>query len=161
MSKTRIGAVLLISLIPAFVAIGALPNAEEGLILVANSILAVYILTAIIAGLIFFIVGKREDSTGFKDAVHYAERNSWHPITKTSWRSIKGDNVSLSVNKSRVAKSFILSIEADRINHTVEEFEKMEWAMRFGDWLWNYLVQKNVQVSTTSIDLAKSEWAGS
>ena len=149
--QTWVGAALLISIIPAF--IGFSITYEE--VPVLDDIFAFTVLIALIAGPVFLIMGKRESS--IKDALHYAECNDWHPITKTSWRSIKGDNVSLAVKKSQVGKSFILSIESDQVNHTVEEFERLAWAMQFGDWLWNYLVQKNVKVNTTEIALARSE----
>ena len=118
MSKTRIGVYLLISAAVGIVTTLAFDDSNSDNNTAMQNIGVLVFLGGIFAGIPLIIIGKRETGMDMKDVLHYAERNSWHPITKTSWRSIKGNNVSLSAVKSQVSKTFILKIEADGIDRS-------------------------------------------
>ena len=166
MSKSRISFWLLISLMPAFglcsAAMAFSPSVEESLEGASNTwstvggLSALYFVAALILGCVFYWWGRRDEA--FDSAQRYAERNGWHPISKYVWRSRKREGAALSVNRAHKQKTYLLTIEHQAETTTVEEFERADWAMQFGDWLWEELRAAGHQIDVGVLQEKRGEW---
>ena len=163
-TKHKIGFWLLISLIPtALVFIISLAGS-----LAANNeseswtaILGLSMFYGIIVlpvGVILLIWGNIEFNRAYNAAQRYAERNGWHPISRTSWRNRKRNNIALSVAQAFKQTTYILNIDMDGETVTVDEFETSLWALQFGDWLWQDLLQTNTEPTRIEIEEKRAEW---
>ena len=161
MSKSRISFWLLISLIPAFglcsVAVVASPGGDvESNWNTLGGFSVVYFGIALIAGCILYWLGRKDEA--FDDAQRYAERNGWHPISKYVWRCRKREGAALSVNRAYKQKTYLLTIEHQAETTTVEEFDRADWAMEFGDWLWEELRAAGHQIDVGVLQEKRGEW---
>ncbi len=165
-TKSRLGFWLLISLIPAtiaYVPAAALspdePFQDEFFWSFIGTILALYLPCALVAGAVLAVWGRIEKSRQYREAQHYAQRHGWHPISKTTWRNRKRNGVQLSVDKAIVGSTYILTIEINGETTVVDEFETPTWALEFGDWLWEELLQ--AQGMTPDVEVVaekRAEW---
>ncbi len=162
MSKSRVSFWLLMSLIPAFGTCSAALALSSPIGEPSNSwdiiggLSVVYFGIALIAGCILYWLGRKDEA--FDDAQRYAERNGWHPISKYVWRSRKREGAALSVNRAYKQKTYLLTIEHQAETTTVEEFERADWAMQFGDWLWEELRAAGHQIDVGVLQEKRGEW---
>ena len=166
MSKSRISFWLLVSLIPAFglcsAGIAFSPSVEEGLEGATNAwstiggLSVIYFFGALILGCVFYWWGRRDEA--FDSAQMYAERNGWHPISKYVWRNRKREGAALSVNRAYKQKTYLLTIDYQGETTTVEEFERADWAMQFGDWLWEELREAGQSPDVQVLHEKRDEW---
>lgn len=169
LSKSRSGAFLLLSLIPSgllfLVAAVFLPGADTPvagaadvfwvLMIAGNS---VYWPSALVAGVVLLILGSREKSREYSDALAYAQRHGWHPITREMWRNRKRNGAQFAVNKAVGKASYILMIEFDDETTMVDEFSSRLWALEFGDWLGEELVDARASTDATVVAEKRTEW---
>ena len=164
-TKHKVGLWLLISLIPAVILLGiglvggaASGYPEDGawVAIVALSIL--YTPFAAVIGLVLLAWGNIEFNRAYRTAQQYAEMNGWHPISRTAWRNRKRNNVALSVGQAFQKPTYILRIEIDGETVTIDEFETSLWALQFGDWLWEELLQANATPDRVTVVEKRAEW---
>ena len=84
--------------------------------------------------------------------------HGWHPISKTAWRNRKRGGVDLAVNKMFKKPTYILNIVVDGETTTVDEFEQAHWALQFGDWLWEELLQSDAKPGLAVVSEKRAEW---
>ena len=159
--KSRISFWLLISLIPAFGACSvalafSAPIGETNNWDTLLGFSLIYFMVASVVGIVFFWLGKRDRA--FDDAHRYAERNGWHPISKFVWRSRKREGAALSVNRAYKKSTYILTIEHQGETTTVDEFDRADWAMQFGDWLWEELREAGQAPDVQVLREKRDEW---
>ena len=161
-TKHKIGRWLLISLIPATIlfflgfVISVAASAESGGGLAA--ICMMYAMFAAPAGLICLIWGNIEFSRAYRTAQRYAELHGWHPISRTAWRNRKRNNIALSVAQAFQKRTFILTVDMEGETVAIDEFETSLWALEFGDWIWEELLQSDATVDKETIEEKRSEW---
>ena len=153
-TRSKLGAWFLLSLIPtgllflvAIVASSPTPWAPGELFWSFIGLINLFYLpSALVAGLVLMILDSRARSRAYKEALTYAQRNGWRPITKEMWRNRKGSGVQLAVNQAVGQSSYVLTIEVNGETTMVDEFATRVWALEFGDWLWEELA--NSRAST-------------
>ena len=160
-TKSKVSLVLLISLMPAFgvctVAVVMSPgDGVDSNWNVVGALSVLYFVLALIVGVILYWWGKRDDT--HVEAHQYAERHGWHPISKYMWRSRKREGAALSVNRAYKQKTYLLTIEHQAETTTVEEFDRADWAMEFGDWLWEELRAAGHQIDVGVLQEKRGEW---
>ena len=165
MTKAKLGTWLLLSLIPAmvlFVLSGALSpdTLFEGEFFwsFVNVIVGLYWLCALPAGIVASVWGRLEERHAYRETERYAELHGWLPISRTSWRNRKRRDVQLAVNRSAQKPTYILTIIADGETTVIDEFERAVWALGFGDWLWEFLVESNTKVDVDVVAEKRAEW---
>ena len=162
--KHRIGFWTLISLVPAVpiflisFSIVAATGADGGGAVAVAALTMLYIPLALVVGLGLMLWGNIEFNRAYRAAQRYAELHGWHPISRTAWRNRKRNNVALSVAQSFQRRTFILTIEVEGETVTIDEFETSLWALEFGDWIWEELLQSDVAVDKITIEEKRSEW---
>ena len=165
--KSKVGLWLLISLLPAtgifiiIIIIAAVnepdePTATWGIIVVLSSL---YWVCAFVAGVILTVWSGIERRRTYREARRYAEAHGWLPISKTSWRNRKPENVRLAVDQSFEKPTYILTIVVRSEATSVEEFETAHWALQFGDWLWEQLLKaRGARVDRNMVSEKRDEW---
>ena len=167
--KHRIGFWTLISLIPTAILIllgfiidtatGSLNNdADIGIGGAIGAVCMVYAVFAMPTGLVLLLWGNIEFSRAYKAAQRYAELHGWHPISRTAWRNRKRDNIALSVAQAYEKRTFILTVDVGGEVVSIDEFETSLWALEFGDWIWEELLQSGAAVDKATIEEKRSEW---
>ena len=162
--KHKIGFWLLISLIPAFIififaiALGASETSPTALWMVLGIPMMLYLPVALVVGLILFILGSKESKRTNQAAQQYAELNGWHPISRTTWRNRKRNQTALSVHQAFNKQTFILTIETNGETTSIDEFETPVWALQFGDWLWEQLLEANTTPDKAEVAEKRAEW---
>ena len=158
MDKSRVGRWLLVSfggmLALAFtlVLLGL-----EGIADVLGPLAMLYGIFAVPAGIALTVWGSIETRQRFGESQRYAELHGWHPITSTSWRTMKRGGHALSVSKAYKKSTYILSITLEGEETTVVEFERALWALQFGDWLWEQLAGATT-ITPTVVYQKQREW---
>ena len=163
-TKHKIGFWLLISLIPTALifiislagSLAASNESESWTAILGLSMF--YGIIVLPVGVILLIWGNIEFSRAYNAAQRYAERNGWHPISRTSWRNRKRNNIALSVAQAFKQTTYILNIDMNGETVTVDEFETSLWALQFGDWLWQDLLQTNTEPTRIEIEEKRAEW---
>ena len=117
-----------------------------------------YWIGAALAGPVLLIWGTIEANRAYKETRQYAEMHGWHPISKTAWRNRKRGGVDLAVNKMFKKPTYILNIVVDGETTTVDEFEQAHWALQFGDWLWEELLQSDAKPGLAVVSEKRAEW---
>ncbi len=163
MDKSRVGFWLLISLIPAiavlFLSFVTYSLGSEDLSGILAGLAIFYGFPAAIVGAVLKVWGGVETRLRFRDSQRYAELHGWHPITSTSWRTMKQGGATLSVSKGYAKSSYIMSITSPSGGDTtVAEFERALWALQFGDWLWEELAGRT-DITPTLVYQKRSEWS--
>ena len=167
-TKVKVGFRLFLSLIPAFIIsvvslIGGVAS-EQGNneAPVAWSVIFVlalmYIAFALPIGTFLVLWGNREFKQAFRTAQRYAEQHGWHTISRTAWRNRKRNSIALAVNQAFEKSAYILTIQFDGETVTVDEFETSIWALQFGDWLWEELVNANTPPTAQGVEERRAEW---
>ena len=136
-------------------------SGEGSPINLAAALMMLWILLALPTGLILLIWGNVEFNRAYKATQRYAEMNGWLPISRTSWSARKRNQVILSVAQAFQRQTFILNIQIDGETITVDEFETSLWALQFGDWLWQELLQTRTDTTKAEIDMIRAEWEAS
>ena len=164
-TKHKVGRFLLLSLIPTgiFLVISlligvAMSSGEEPPVNFAAALMLLWILLALPTGLVLLIWGNIEFGRAYKATRQYAERHGWLPISRTSWRNRKANNVSLAVDQAFQKQTYLLKIEGEGETITVDEFESSLWALQFADWLWRELLQTNASPDQYTIAEKRAEW---
>ena len=121
--------------------------------------LIVYWWAALIAGLVLRFTAKREAHRIFGEAQTYAEMNGWLPISRTAWRAMRANNVSLAVNQPFEKSTYTLSVSSDAGATNIPEFANPLWALQFGDWLWEKTGGYNL--TPTEVQRQQQEWSRS
>ena len=160
--KHKIGFWLLISLIPAFIifiiAVGASETPPTALWMVLGLTMLLYLPVALVVSLILFILGNKESKRTNQAAQQYAELNGWHPISRTTWRNRKRNQTALYVHQAFNKQTFILTIETNGETTSIDEFETPVWALQFGDWLWEQLLEANTTPDKVEVAEKRAEW---
>ena len=164
-TKSQRGVWMLISLIPATVLVvilATLGAPYEGmggtLIALLVTMLSLYWVCALVAGLTLTIWGAVERSRHTKEAMQYAQRHGWRPISRDMWRNRKRNGVQLAVNKAIGKTTYILTIDIEGDTTMVDEFATPVWALDFGDWLWQELVDARASTDIEVVAQKRAEW---
>ena len=164
-TKSRSGAWLLLSLIPAtivfvFAAAQTPDELFEGEFFwsFVAIILFLYWPCALVAGIVLTVWGRVQESRNYRETRQYGELHGWHPIAKTAWRNRKRGGVELAVNRAYKKPAYILTIVVDGETTTVDEFETALWALQFGDWLWEDLLHTNAKPDVAVVSEKRAEW---
>ena len=168
-TKSKLGVLLLLSVIPTtillIIATVIVQPGEDPPLENVNIFWAVVGVTTffywpcgVVAGLVLTIWGYRERKREYKDTLLYAQLNGWHPISKSVWRNRKRNGTELAVNQTVGKSTYILTIKIEGETTAVDEFSTRIWALEFGDWLWEELL--NARASTDAEVLAekRDEW---
>lgn len=163
-TRSKVGIWLLISLLPSFVLgvvlASVFPDPEGFWNNTVGPLLGLYVICALIAGVILTVLGRIDGSRAYREAQQYAEMHGWFPITKTSWRNRKRDNVQLAVDQSFKKSRYILKIDHGEAT-VIDEFETAYWALQFGDWLWEQLLGAGTtKVDAETVSEKRAEWEG-
>lgn len=118
----------------------------------------VYAFFAAPVGLVLLVWGSIEFNRAYRKAQQYAELNGWHPISRTAWRNRKRNDIALSVGQAFQKPTYILRVEIDGETTTIDEFETSLWALQFGDWLWQELLQANAAPDRATVVEKRAEW---
>ncbi len=163
--KHRVGVYILLSLIPAVIiiltAVGLSgPDFDNTPFAVsAIGLLSVlYFMVAIISSPALILWGSIETKRTYRAAQRYAELNGWHPISRTTWRNRKRNQMALSVHQAFNKRTYILTIEENGETTTIDEFETPVWALQFGDWLWEQLLEVNTTPDKAEVAEKRAEW---
>ena len=162
--KYKIGVNLLLSFIPASIifvlaaTLGAVEVPPEPLWMVLGIPMMFYSPIALIVGLILVLWGNAEFKRTYRTAQRYAELNGWHPISRTSWRNRKRNQVALSVTQALEKRTYVLTVETDGDTTTIDEFETPVWALQFGDWLWEQLLETNTTPGVMEVAEKRAQW---
>ena len=168
-TKARVSFWLLISLIPTglagfllfmfgfIVSIFFVP--AGGVMWLIAFFLIAYWWVALIVGLVLRFTAKKEARRIFGEAQAYAEMNSWLPVSRTAWRAMRANNVSLAVNQPFDKSTYTLAISSDAGATTIPEFANPLWALQFGDWLWEKTGGHNL--TPTEVQRHQQEWSRS
>ena len=164
-AKSTVGKLLLISLFPTatglFIAGSQSPPVffrGEFFWSFWHVTLGFYWPVALVLGAVFTISAALERKRQYREAQQYAELHGWHPITRTSWQNRKRDGVQLAVNRAFEKPTFILNIEIRGETTTVDEFETAAWALQFGDWLWEWLLETGRELDVSVVAEKRAEW---
>ena len=162
--KHKVGIWLLVSLMPALIILiaavelsddtGNTPFAVGAMGLLSFS----YFLVALITSPALIIWGSVQAKRTYRVAQRYAELNGWHPISRTSWRNRKRNQVALSVTQAYEKSTYILTVDANGETTTIDEFETPIWALQFGDWLWEQLLEDNTAPDKVQVAEKRAEW---
>ena len=159
--KYRIGVWLFFSVVAAafliLIDMAIIINNGDGS-LTYGGVAMLYFIFAFPVGVVLLIWGNIEFSRAYKAARQYAERHGWRPISRTSWRNRKANNVSLAVDQAFKKQTYLLKIEGDSETITIDEFESSLWALQFGDWLWSELLITSANPTTEDIEEKRAEW---
>ena len=117
-----------------------------------------YWVCALPAGIVLLIWGAIENGRDYREAQQYSELHGWHPISKTAWRNRKRGDVELAVMKAFRKPTYILTIVADGETTTIDEFGTAGWALQFGDWLWQELLQTGAKMDLDVVSEKRNEW---
>ena len=164
-TRSKVGIWLLISLLPsvvlAIVLTGVFPDPEGFWNNIGGPLLGFYMTCALIAGGILTVLGRFDRSRAYREAQQYAEMHGWLPITKTSWRNRKRDNVQLAVDQAFKKSTYILKIDHGGETTVIDEFETAHWALQFGDWLWEQVLDAGTtKVDAEMVSEKRAEWEG-
>ena len=160
-TKSKVSMILFLSMLPAFGActVAVVMSPGDGVESNWNTLGAfstIYFVFALVVGVILYWWGKRDDT--YVEAHQYAERHGWHPISKYMWRSRKREGAALSVNRAYKKSTYILTIEHQGETTTVDEFDRADWAMQFGDWLWEELRVAGQTLDVQLLREKRDEW---
>ena len=168
-TKSKLGVLLLLSIIPTtilFIIAGVIVQPGEDPTLENVNIFwtgvglttLLYWPCGIVAGLALTFWGYRERRREYQDTLLYAQLNGWHPISKSVWRNRKRNGTELAVTQTVGKSTYILTIKIEGETTAVDEFSTRIWALEFGDWLWEELL--NARASTDAEVLAekRDEW---
>ena len=64
----------------------------------------------------------------------------------------------MAVNKAFKKTTYILNSVVDGETTTVDEFEQAYWALQFGDWLWEELLQSDAKPGLAVVSEKRAEW---
>ena len=161
-AKVKIGSRLLLGLIPALIILiiaVALSNDDTPALVAFIGVLSLlYLIAGSIVGLALIVLGNREFKRAYQTAQRYAELNGWHPISRTSWRNRKRDQTALFVHQAFDRPTYILTVEANVGTTVIDEFETPIWALQFGDWLWEQLLDVNTAPNIEEVAEKRAEW---
>ena len=164
-TKSTAGKLLLFSLFPAaigfFIAVSLSSTplfAGEFFWSFTALFIFLYWPIALVLGAVLSVSAVVERNRRYREAQQYAELHGWHPITRTSWRNRKRTGVQLAVNKAFEKPTYILTIEIGGETTTVDEFETAVWALQFGDWLWEWLLETGGELDVSVVAEKRAEW---
>ena len=112
----------------------------------------------LVAGVVTRLLHINEVNRRYREAQRYAELNDWYAISKTMWRTYRGDDILLSVNGTHDANTYVLTITADADSVSNGGFETALFALQFGDWLWRRLERTNSRVNSQVVQEQRQEW---
>ena len=163
--KSRVGKWLLLSLIPAtvlfWIAVAVASSIDGGvsiLFSVVIFLLVIYWPAALVAGIVLRWLGSKDNSGQYLEAQQYAQRHGWHPISETMWRNRKRNGVQLAVNQAIGKRTYILTIAIEGETTMVDEFTRAVWALDFGDWLWEELLEARGAATVEVVEEKRAEW---
>ncbi len=173
LEKSKVGTWLLISLLPtgaagivAFVGFGVSgdplsPDIEggwEAFWLGATLLLWAYWWMALLAGVVLKIWGGFERRHLYREARQYAELHGWQQISDTAWTNFKRGDAVLRVNQAYGKLTYILSIELNSHTEATDGFSRSVYALQFGDFLWQNVLQVRSQVDADVVQQTRGEW---
>ena len=118
----------------------------------------IYLPVGLTVGLVLFLWGNTEFKRVHQAAQRYAELNGWHPVSRTSWRNRKRQNVALSVSQAFAKQTYILTVDVDDETTIIDEFETPLWSLQFGDWLWEHLLRDNTSPDIEEVAEQRAQW---
>ena len=168
-TKSKLGGLLLLSIIPATILIiiaavivqpGEDPSLENVNIFwaVVGVTTFFYWPCGVVSGLALTIWGYRERRREYQDTLLYAQLNGWHPISKSVWRNRKRNGIELAVNQAVGKPTYILTIKVEGETSAVDEFSTRVWALEFGDWLWEELLNARASPDAEVLAEKRAEW---
>ena len=113
---------------------------------------------ALLIGIGIKIWGGFSTRRSYKESRQYAELHGWQTISDTSWKSFKRRGITLSVNQAFQQPTFILSIDLDGEVIATDGFSKSFYALNFGDYIWDSVLNTSTQVSAEVITGQRREW---
>ena len=162
--KHKVGIWLLVSLIPALIILVVAVELSDDsgntpFAIAAVGVLSfLYFIAALVVGPALIFWGIVQAKRTYKDAQRYAELNGWHPISRTSWRNRKPNQAALSVVQANDKSTYIVTVDANGETTTIDEFETPIWALQFGDWIWEQLLEDNTSPDQVQIAEKRAEW---
>ena len=169
-TKSKLGVLLLLSIIPTtilFIIAGVIVQPGEDPTLENVNIFwtgvglttLLYWPCGVVAGLALTIWGYRERKREYQDTLLYAQLNGWHPISKSVWRNRKRNGTELAVNQAVGKSTYILTIKIEGETTAVDEFSTRVWALEFGDWLWEEMLEASgAKVDAALVSKKRDEW---
>ena len=113
---------------------------------------------ALIVGIVLRIIVGRAEKRQQEQAQSYAEYNGWQNISQTQWKSFKGNGVVLTVVKAMHRPEYILRVDFNNEGWTAERFELAYYALQFGDYLWENVLQHAEGLSRNDLAHHRTQW---
>ena len=125
---------------------------------VAATILWIVFLGVLTAGVVVKILARRKERQIQEDAMRYSQLRNWQPISSTSWRNYRRNNVVMSVDRVYKGEFYVLLIDQDGESMPTEGFETPLYALQFGDFLWDNVLSNRTRIEVSEVQETRAQW---
>ncbi len=107
------------------------------------------------------VIARVSHSRNMSRIMRYATPNDWQAISDDAWKTYKRHNVTMIASPPATGSGYLLTIDYEDDITRMEGFDRLLYAMQFGDYLWSKaLAHRRASGQTVQEDIhhARQQW---
>ena len=110
------------------------------------------------AGAVLKILASRKEGRIRRDGIRFAQLHNWQPISDTTWKSYRRNNLVMTVDRMYGKDSYMLLVDQDGESVSTDGFETSTYALQFGDFLWENVLKVRTRIDANEVRETRGQW---